>query len=152
MNILCIRMSSSWPVMITTFVFGKNKRDVDMLWNSRSNAKGVIFQTPGEVESMRHALVPFVQKNVVARSAFSSWVPNVLSSSPFFFPYTKRRKQHVYISPFEMQTFRTFRFSSCLFCDGKVWLGSGSALKRIRNNAPCDFADGNISRCSKTPF
>jgi hypothetical protein len=47
------------------------------LCNSRSNSGGVIFQTPGEVESMRHALVPFVQKNVVARSAFSSWVLNV---------------------------------------------------------------------------
>ncbi len=54
------------------------------LCNFRSNFEGVIFQTPGEVESMRHALVPFVQKNVVARLAFSSWVLNVLSAVPCF--------------------------------------------------------------------
>ncbi len=80
--------------------FGRSKNMGNTaLCNSRSNAEEVIFQTPGEVESMRHALVPFVQKNVVARSAFSSWALNVLSSSPFFVTRSDGNHTSIFLLP-----------------------------------------------------
>ncbi len=58
---------------------------------------------------------------------FRCWM-YLLNPAPFLVFGTDGNNNTAFFLLSAMQTFRTDRFSSCLFCDGKVWLGSGSAL------------------------